>query len=234
VDFSDEKFKNTYKMQKISQLSVSIDSLEDTYKKEINGFATNFYGRTGIKNIDKDKPKNATVFENYSTYLSNYKPNQQLQIVSQAANLINNQKKTLINQKNTFFYREKLIALHGLLLQDKYALGLIPLILFFVGAPLGAIIRKGGFGLPVVFALIIFLGYHFLGQFSKNWAEDGSINTFFGTWLPAFILLPFGVYLTIRSTADKSILNLDLVLDPIREVIQKTLVRIQSKKRKAS
>lgn len=230
VDFSEEKFKNTYKMQRISQLEVSIDSLEKNYNNEVKGFASNFYNRTGINNIGRYNSKDSIPYTGYADFLSHYKSKSQQQIALQANKLVTNQKKTLTNQKNTFFYREKIIALHSILLHDKYALGLIPLILFFVGAPLGAIIRKGGFGLPVVFALIIFLGYHFLGQFSKNWAEDGSITTFFGTWLPSFLLLPFGIYLTIRSTADKSILNIDMIIDPIRSVFKKGIVFLKNRK----
>ena len=231
VDFSEEKFKNTYKMQNINQLELSIDSLETKYAKEIDGFTSSFYARTGINNISKQtKKEQIDNYTNYKDYLSSYDSNVQLQIASQANITVTNQIKTLTSQKNTFFYREKVIALHSLLFHDKYVLGFIPLILFFVGAPLGAIIRKGGFGLPVIFALGIFLSYHFLGQFSKNWAEDGSISTFFGTWLPSFILLPFGIYLTIRSTADKDILNLDLILDPIRSVIQKGVAFFKNRK----
>ena len=235
VDFSEEKFKNTYKMQNINQLELSIDSLETKYATEVSGFTSSFYNRTGVTNIKNNSNKGENVnYTNYKEYLSNYDSNVQLQITSQAISSIDNQKKTLTNQKNTFFYREKVIALHSLLFHDKYALGFIPLILFFVGAPLGAIIRKGGFGLPVVFALGIFLSYHFFGQFTKNWAEDGSVSTFFGTWLPSFILLPFGVYLTIRSTADKDIINLDLVLDPIRSLIQKGIAILKTNKKTAS
>lgn len=235
VDFSEEKFKNTYKMQNTSQLDLSIDSLEIKYAKEIAGFTNNFYSRTGINNINKQsKKRQIDRYTNFIDYLSNYDSNVQLKIASQAQNTIKNQKKTLTSQKNTFFYREKVIALHSLLFHDKYALGFIPLILFFVGAPLGAIIRKGGFGLPVVFALGIFLSYHFFGQFSKNWAEDGSVSTFFGTWLPSFILLPFGIYLTLRATADKNIVNLDSILDPIRSLIQKGIGAIKTNKKTVS
>ena len=78
-----------------------------------------------------------------------------------------------------------------------------------MGAPLGAIIRKGGFGFPVVTALIMFLFYHFLGTFAKNAAEDGSISTFIGSWISNIIMLPIGIYLLKRASSDKSILNID-------------------------
>ena len=94
-------------------------------------------------------------------------------------------------------------------IRDRYAIPISTLILFILGAPLGAIVRKGGFGFPVVIALILFLFYHFLGTFAKNAAEDSSISTFIGSWISNFIMLPIGIYLLKRASSDKSILNID-------------------------
>ena len=83
-------------------------------------------------------------------------------------------------------------------MHDKYAISLAAIILFLVGAPLGAIIRKGGFGYPVVIALIMFLTYHFVGTFAKNAAEDGSMNPFIGSWVSNILMLPN--WYTVDST----------------------------------
>jgi lipopolysaccharide export system permease protein len=93
--------------------------------------------------------------------------------------------------------------------------------LFFVGAPLGALIRKGGFGLPMVVSLILFLTYHFVGTFSKNAAEDGSIDAILGSWIPNIIMFPLGIYLISRASADKTIFNLDRILNPFRAAFKK-------------
>ena len=81
--------------------------------------------------------------------------------------------------------------------------------LFFVGAPLGAIIRKGGFGLPIVVALTIFLTYHFAGTLFKNSAEDGSLHPFWGAWLISIVLTIVGLIATIRASKDKSVFDLE-------------------------
>lgn len=83
------------------------------------------------------------------------------------------------------------------------------IVLFFVGAPLGAIIRKGGMGLPMVVAISLFLTYHFIGIFAKNSAADGTLHPFIATWLSTLILLPLGVWLTIRATSDQGIFDID-------------------------
>ena len=70
--------------------------------------------------------------------------------------------------------------------------------------PLGTIIKKGGYGLPLVISILLFLAYHFLGIFSKNLAEDGSISPILSSWLSTIIMLPVSIYLTYRATNDGS------------------------------
>ena len=94
-------------------------------------------------------------------------------------------------------------------LQKKFALAVSCFLLFFVGAPLGAIIRKGGMGLPMVIAIILFLTYWFIGIFAENSAEKGAIPTFVGAWLSTMIMLPLGIMLTKNATSDKGIVNTD-------------------------
>ena len=95
------------------------------------------------------------------------------------------------------------------------------LILFILCAPLGSIIRKGGFGFPVVTALIMFLFYHFLGTFAKNAAEDGSISTFIGSWISNIVMLPIALYLLKRASSDKSILNIDNIFASLKSKLIK-------------
>ena len=92
---------------------------------------------------------------------------------------------------------------------DKFSISFACIILFFIGAPLGAIIRKGGFGLPLVISIVLFLVYHFIGIFSKNLAEDSSISPILASWLSTIIMLPISIYLTNRATRDRSIFNFD-------------------------
>ena len=94
-------------------------------------------------------------------------------------------------------------------------------ILFFVGAPLGAIIRKGGLGLPMVVAILLFLTYHFVGIFAKNSAEDGTVSPFVATWLSTFIMFPLSIYLTYRATTDQGFINTDVITEPIKKFFSK-------------
>jgi len=96
-------------------------------------------------------------------------------------------------------------------LHEKYVLGFGCIVLFFVGAPLGAIIRKGGIGLSLIYALGIFLAYHFIGIFAKNSAEDGSISPFLACWLSTFIILPMGILFTYKATTERNLISLDFM-----------------------
>ena len=110
--------------------------------------------------------------------------------------------------------------LHILSLHRKFALALSCIILFFVGAPLGAIIRKGGLGLPMVVAIVLFLAYYFFGVFSGNYAKEGNIHPILGAWLPTLVMLPLGIWLTRRATADKGLMSFGHFVDFIRERIK--------------
>ncbi len=220
VDFSEERYNNTFRMQSAKQLNYSIDSLENKLVNEYESYSENFYRRTGFFNFQTryNRPfeLNSINITNYSSILRDFDFSSQKSIINSVENNINNQIANLQTQKSNFFIRKKIINLHKISYHDKYAIPISALILFILGAPLGAIIRKGGFGFPVVTALIMFLFYHFLGTFAKNAAEDGSISTFIGSWISNIIMLPIGIYLLKKASSDKSILNIDSIFTTIK------------------
>ena len=101
------------------------------------------------------------------------------------------------------------------------AFSLSCIILFFIGAPLGSIIRKGGFGLPMILAIAVYVIYFFANTFGKNLAEESSISSFLGSWISAIIMVPVAILLTRRATKDKGIFNIDSFLQPITKFFKK-------------
>ena len=91
----------------------------------------------------------------------------------------------------------------------KFTLSIACFIFFFIGGPLGAIIRKGGFGTPVIISIFFFLIYYIIDITGKKLAREGTITPFEGTFISTAILLPIGIYLTYRSTKDSSLVNFD-------------------------
>ena len=126
-------------------------------------------------------------------------------VLARAENEIDIYIRQLDNKKKTFFLQQKLINLHKLTINERYSLMLACILLFLVGASFGAIIRKGGLGLPLVLSIVIFLTYHYIGVFGRNAAEDSSISPFIGSWLSTIILFPFAFYLTRIVSMDKTL-----------------------------
>ena len=141
---------------------------------------------------------------------------QQKEIIQQALNNVTSSLKTIENKKIQAQNRTKNLNKHKIAWHDKYALSIACIVLFFVGAPLGAIIKKGGMGLPLVIAVFLFLTYHFIGIFAKNSAENGTINPYFATWINTLIMFPLSVWITLRATSDKTLIDFDAFFQRVK------------------
>jgi lipopolysaccharide export system permease protein len=210
VDFDDES-NSTYKMFNVQQLNDTIAAFERKYDQEKIGFGDNMYKRTGIIVIERDttnivKVDSIAVMGDMLNILSLKNKKRALDI---SITNIKGRRTTLENTKDRFERMEKKINHQKIYMHDKFAVAIACIILFFVGAPLGAIIRKGGIGLPMVIAICLFLAYHFIGIFGKNSAEDGSIPPWLGTWLSTMIMLPLSIYFTRRATSDQGLFSFD-------------------------
>ncbi|WP_300434644.1 LptF/LptG family permease [Christiangramia sp.] len=221
VNLEDESYSSTHGMLKISELDESIDSFSVAYNNKMAEFKESMYQRTGVKNIQINyKPKDTIVaFED--GLLSHYNTFDGAQIVNLALGTVNSALAHLGMKKQEFKRSVQQVNKFEIALHEKYALSVACIVLFFVGAPLGAIIRKGGIGLPIVVAILLFLTYHFIGIFAKNSAEDGSVPAFIATWLSTFIMLPLGIYLTYRATTDQGLFVFDNILDPFKKLFKK-------------
>ncbi len=235
VDLEDESYNSTQGMLKISELRESIDSFSTSYNRRVKQFSDNMYRRTQVRPVDirngvvKAAKKDTLKVENDSI-LSAFEPYQSQQIVNLGLGTVNATLSNIIIKKQEFKNASKQLNKFEIALHEKYALAVACLILFFVGAPLGAIIRKGGMGLPMVVAILLFLTYHFIGIFAKNSAEDGSISPFLATWLSTLIMLPLGIFLTYRATTDQGLFAFDTIIDPIRKTLKKAgLIRPRKK-----
>jgi lipopolysaccharide export system permease protein len=235
VDLDEERDVSTDKMKNISRLTKDIDSLKEDNVKLVTAFSKNIVGRMGafvpLKKpdslaqitIDKKKKEMDSLGTKIGTdsILALYPSWHQTQILSSAKSATSNIITSIQGKKNELQIKYKIYRLHILSLHKKYALALSCIILFFVGAPLGAIIRKGGLGLPMVIAIILFLTYYFIGVFAGNYAKEGNINPIIGAWLSTFIMLPLGVFLTRRATADKGLMSFGSILDYFKSVFKK-------------
>ncbi len=110
----------------------------------------------------------------------------------------------------------KTIRRHAIELQKKFTLSFACIIFFFIGAPLGAIIRKGGLGTPLVISVLLFIFYYIIDNMGYKFARDGKLPVWQGMWLSAAILLPLGIFFTYKAVNDSAVFNKDAYLNFFR------------------
>ncbi len=115
--------------------------------------------------------------------------------------------------------KRKLIRRHDIELQKKFTLSFACVIFFFIGAPLGAIIRKGGLGMPLVISVLLFIFYYIIDNTGYKMARDGKIAVTAGMWLSSAVLLPMGIFFTYKAVHDSALFNRDAYLNFFRRLI---------------
>ena len=218
VDLAEKSYTNRYNMLDVGDLNYTIDSLYRNKSDEYKVLSETLYSRTSISSLNKNiTPETDSIYK--GNVLDLFETKGKLQLVNLALNTISSTTQIITTKEQFLEVSDKNLKKHVIALHEKYVLGFACFILFFVGAPLGALIRKGGIGLPLVVAILLFLTYHFIGIFAKNSSEDGTLNPILATWLSTLIMLPLGIYLTSRATNDKGLFDFDSYLNPIKKFL---------------
>ena len=102
--------------------------------------------------------------------------------------------------------------------QQKFSLSFACFVLFLIGAPLGSIIRKGGIGTPLVFAVIFFVIFHLLNTTGEKMTKEGVLGTVVGPWLPCIALIPVGIFLTYKAMRDSQLFNKEYYLRTFKAI----------------
>jgi lipopolysaccharide export system permease protein len=222
IDTDNENITNTNTMLTTRELNYTLDSLKKTFKNDVISFSENINQRVGIQKstqpIVKIKKKKKPF---KGQLLPLFSPKQQLDILNLANSNLSSVKYSVENSNTEFKTKQENINGHLIALYDKFVIAFACFLMFFIGAPLGAIIRKGGLGLPVVFAMLIFISFHFVNTFGKRISEEGGLTPFIGSWMSSFILTPLAILLTYRATNDNGLINMDAVLAPFQKILKK-------------
>jgi len=215
-DLDEKNYKGRHTMLTINQLNYTIDSLNNQRKEDYKILSNTLYNRTtyAALNLNMNTQGKDSIYD--GDILDLYTAGNKGQVINLALNSANSTRQIIDSNKNNFQSKAIWLNKHIIALHDKFVLAFACIILFFVGAPLGALIRKGGLGLPMVIAIILFLTYHFFGIFAKNSAEKGSFSPIIGSWLSTAVMLPLSIYLTTRATNDKGVFQFDAVLVPLK------------------
>ncbi len=121
--------------------------------------------------------------------------------------------------------QEKLMRRHDIEMQKKFTLSFACLIFFFIGAPLGAIIKKGGIGTPLVISVFLFIVYFIFDNMGYKMARDGKTEVWMGIWLSSAVLLPLGIFFTYKAVGDSAVFNVDAYAAFFRRITGRRLKR---------
>lgn len=142
--------------------------------------------------------------------------------IVQAINKANRQMRDFEFRASMIVEHQKLMRRHQIEMQKRFTLSFAVLIFFFIGAPLGAIIKKGGIGTPLVISVILFIVYFIFDNMGYKMARDGRAPVWVGIWLSSMVLLPLGIFLTYKAIGDSNVLNLDAWKAFLRRLIGKS------------
>jgi lipopolysaccharide export system permease protein len=183
-------------------------------KKDLHKKATKRSGKNAIpQTITKPLNEYQSIAELFSD--DKQKRNLYSKAQSYARNLQSQAKSTL---RSVDKYRENLVK-HIFELNIKFSMALICFIFLFIGAPMGAIVRKGGFGFPILIAIFFFMIYIILNIFCKKLAESFVIPALMAAWLPCMILFPVGMILTTKAMNDSKVLDIDKYFTILKKLI---------------
>jgi lipopolysaccharide export system permease protein len=206
---NDSIFSKNFKMLSARQLSFNIDSLKKDRKqleKTFDKIKRNelIYAALPEKIWKQSNPKIHP--DDYKKMFSDSINNR---IKQYAINKIASIKSGISQFNVDKEVKEKDITMHLIEWHKKYSISLACLILFFIGAPLGAIIRKGGLGMPLVVAIVFFLIFHLLSLFGEKFVKQDILSPIIGMWLAIIVLAPVGIFLTYKAMNDSQLLNKD-------------------------
>jgi lipopolysaccharide export system permease protein len=236
-------FKSSAAMLNISQLNFTIDSLNKRYTEKLNLQFKDF------KNIKLYVVRNlnlvpATVTAKTDTVLKRRKFDTKTLFDSLAimdkrtvlAKAIESLKEgtSILVEKNDSQKNEiKAIRKYEVEWNKKLTMSFACLVFFFIGAPLGAIIRKGGLGTPAVISIFFFVIYYVISISGQKLVEENVVGTFAGMWAASYILLPIGIFLTYKATTDSVILNIETYLmffKKIKDLIYRMFIKESGRK----
>jgi len=219
---NEDMYKSYQSMMNIKQLSRSLDSLEQRFETKQQAFTENYMHRwSNYNSIHANPPAERNLATTNDTLIpplpdtlrwpliDNLPEQTRATIVEMASGLAQNAKENASFNKMDLQLQNENINKHKKEWHKKFTLSIACLIFFFIGAPLGTIIRKGGLGLPVVISVLFFVVYYIISTLAEQMAVFGNLNMFLGVWLSSIVLFPIGLFLTFKATTDAALFDAD-------------------------
>lgn len=229
------EFASRSETKNMSQLSFTIDSLRHAQDSMVTNFGTklvksNIFRNLGYVNLD-------TLSKLYPVYvmgrLDTMSVERRNAVFGQASTWAEEARSYADYESDYMSYTSQLLYRAQADYQRKISLPFSIMIFFLIGAPLGAIIRKGGLGMPIVVSVLFFVVYYIISITGEKFVKDGAWPAFWGIWISSFILFPIAIFLTYKSTNDSALFNADVYkkrLEPILSLVRKVRGRLKKNK----
>ncbi len=218
----EQGMRNQYVGKNIAELQHTIDSVNQRLDSIGTNYATtirstNFVGVNRYRpvingskmtnevapEVKMDRPLNVdSVFKGANT-------GEMTNIINQALTIAKRNRQDFEYKSFVVDEDTKTIRRHAIELQKKFTLSMACIIFFFIGAPLGAIIRKGGLGMPLVISVFLFIFYYIIDNTGYKMAREGHLAVWQGMWLSSAVLLPLGIFFTYKAVNDSALFNSD-------------------------
>ena len=203
-----EKITDDYQFQTYLQLNSTIDKLTETDEKNLKTISEDLVSQSSNYILESTKKsEESKITEPFS--IDTLKQEKKIEVLSNAYSKIEGLEMAKKSQNESILQMAKSYAKVVMYQQQIIAYSIMCFIFFLIGASLGSIVRKGGFGLPVIFAIIIFVIFFVINLSAENVAWKGKLNPYLAAWLPNIIFFPFSIWITYKALTDSQIFDVE-------------------------
>jgi len=232
---SDEDlFKREYQMMNYKQLGIAIDSFALSNDSINQSFQSSLVSQTVIYNPEALAPFEEVLLEDKANknlnipkkttsifYMDSLSTADLNSALTTTQNKIRAKKDYITMSRQLRGMREESLSEYKTEWHRKFSLSFALIVLFFIGAPLGAIIKKGGLGAPLIFAVLFFLMYYIISITGENMIESKSMTPIVGMWMSSLILSPIGLFLTYKAANDSALFDIEVYKRMVKKIIRK-------------
>jgi lipopolysaccharide export system permease protein len=222
---NEDRYSKNYRMLNLKQLIHSEDSLKGKLNTEkdrlVKNLLSRHYFKKDAKTIRRDSLKSQDLLKKSMDADSLFKAatlTKQLTSVSTALSFARKARENVSRKEGELLSQKKWIQKFTNEWHRKFTLPFACLIFFFIGAPLGAIIRKGGLGMPVIISVLFFIFYYIISMTGERFAKELVLPPAIGMWISSLIILPLGIILTYKATTDSAVFNIENYIDFFKKI----------------
>jgi lipopolysaccharide export system permease protein len=225
-------FKDNYQMLNLKQLDQAIDTYNIRIEQRAEEFSQMLVRKTLPTQIDSTSAAKMVSDSAKAVAFTSFLANHKVQLLENAISQLRSNKNFARNKMDMIASFDRSLNRHKIEWHRKFTLSFACIILFFIGAPLGAIIRKGGLGLPVVISVLFFLVYHITSMTFERLAKQNEIEPKVGMWVATTVLLPVGLFLTYKASTDSSLLDMEFYNKSVDKLL--SILRLKKDKKTPS